>query len=112
MSGKEIKLLLVVPITNQEDLNFVVEAEEWHTVQDIFKKTGTSFLRDWNGNYVIDLDEIPWKATPEELNALEIIEGKVITITESKYRISTPKKLYKDKQSVYVIETDVTDLFN
>ncbi len=112
MSGKEIKLLLVVPITNQEDLNFVVEAEEWHTVQDIFKKTGTSFLRDWNGNYVIDLDEIPWKATLEELNALEIIEGKVITITESKYRISTPKKLYKDKQSVYVIETDVTDLFN
>ena len=112
MSGKEIKLLLVVPITNQEDLNFVVEAEEWHTVQDIFKKTGTSFLRDWNGNFVIDLDEIPWKATPEELNALEIIEGKVITITESKYRISTPKKLYKDKQSVYVIETDVTDLFN
>ncbi|MGC8659934.1 MAG: hypothetical protein ACP5U1_12755 [Desulfomonilaceae bacterium] len=111
MSRKEIKLLLVVPITNQDDLNFVVEAEEWHTVQDIFKKTGTSFLRDWNGNYVVDLDEIPWKATSEELNSLEIIEGKVITITESKYKISSPKKLYRDKQSVYVLETDVADLF-
>ena len=112
MSRKEIKLLLVVPISNQDDLHFVVEGEGWHTVQDIFKKTGTSFLHDWNGNYVVDLDEIPWKATPEELDSLEIIEGKVVAVTESKYRITGPKKLYKDKRSVYVLEADVTDLFS
>ena len=112
MSQKEIKLLLVVPIATQEDLNFVVEAEEWHTVQDIFKKTGTSFLRDWNGNYVVDLDEIPWKATSEELQSLKVIAGKVIAVIESQYKISTSKKLYKDKESVYVLEADVTDLFN
>ncbi len=112
MSQKEIKLLLVVPIATQEDLKFVVEAEEWHTVQDVFKKTGTSFLRDWNGNYVLDLDEIPWKATPEEIHSLKVIEGKVIAVSESQYKISAPKKLYKDKESVYVLETDVADLFN
>lgn len=112
MSQKEIKLLLVVPIATQEDLNFVVEAEEWHTVQDIFKKTGTSFLRDWSGNYVLDLDEIPWKATPEEIQSLKVIEGKVIAVSASQYKISTPKKLYKDKESVYALETDVSDLFN
>ncbi|MCX5874575.1 MAG: hypothetical protein NTY51_15260 [Deltaproteobacteria bacterium] len=111
MSQKETKLLLVVPIRSQEDLQFVVEAEEWHTVKDVFKKTGTSFLRDWNGNYVLDLDEIPWKATQEELQVLEIIEGRVIAITESEYKISTLKKLYKDKESFYVLENDVTDLF-
>lgn len=111
MSEKEIKLLLVVPIGSQEDLTFVVEAEEWHTVQDIFKKTGTSFLRDWNGNYVVDLDEIPWKATPEEVGSLKVIEGKVIAVNESKYKISQPKKLYKDKESFYVLESDVVDLF-
>ncbi|MGC8603325.1 MAG: hypothetical protein ACP5VS_06535 [Desulfomonilaceae bacterium] len=111
MTQKEIKLLLVVPISRQEDLDFVVEAEEWHTVQDIFKKTGTSFLRDWNGNYVLDLDEIPWKATNEELHSLKVIEGKVITIIESKYNISKAVKLFKDKGSIYVMETDVADLF-
>jgi hypothetical protein len=111
MSEKEIKLLLVVPIGSQEDLQFVVEAEEWHTVQDVFKKTGTSFLHDWNGNYVLDLDEIPWKATPEEVGSLKVIKGKVIAVNESKYKISQPKKLYKDKESVYVLESDVVDLF-
>jgi len=88
--------------------------EVWYVPknQDIFKKKGTSFLRDWNGNYVLDLDEIPWKATPEELHSLKVIEGKVIAVSESQYNISGPNKLYKDKESVYVLETDVTDLFN
>ncbi len=112
MSQNEIKLLLVVYISSQDDLQFVVEAEEWHTVQDIFKKTGTSFLRDWNGNYVLDLDEIPWKASPEELNSLKIVEGRVIAVIGSKYKISESTKLYKDKGSVYAIENDVKDLFS
>ena len=112
MSRKEIKLLLVVPINSQQDLQFVVEAEEWHLVQDIFKKTGTSFLRDWNGNYVLDLDEIPWRASPEELEALQIIEGRVIAVIGSKYGISEIIRLYKDKESVYALENDVKDLLN
>ncbi|MFH0959730.1 MAG: hypothetical protein V1897_13610 [Pseudomonadota bacterium] len=112
MSRNEIKLLLVVPITNQDDLQFVVEAEEWHTVQDIFKKTGTSFLRDWNGNYVLDLDEIPWKASPEELDSLKIVEGRVIAVIGSKYRISQNTNLFKDKNSIYALEKDVNHLLS
>jgi hypothetical protein len=112
MSRNEIKLLLVVPISSHDDLQFVVEAEEWHTVQDIFKKTGTSFLRDWNGNYVLDLDEIPWKASSEELNSLQIVEGRVIAVIGSEYKISQQTKLYKDKESIYALENDVKDLFS
>jgi hypothetical protein len=103
------KLLLVIPIRVQEDLSPVVESEGWHTAKDLFKKTSTSYNTHWNGNYVLDQDEIPWKATPEEVDALEKIKGRVVVLNEAKYNITDKVILYADKDgSVYVVEDDVT----
>lgn len=103
------KLLLVIPIRVQDDLAPVLESEGWHTVKDLFKKTSTSYNTHWNGNYVLDQDEIPWKATREEVDALEKIKGCVVVLNEAKYHITERVTLYTDKDgSVYVVEEDVT----
>jgi hypothetical protein len=105
------KLLLVIPIRVQDDLSPVLESEGWHTTKDLFKKTSTSYNSHWNGNYVLDQDEIPWKATPEEVDALERIKGRVVVLNEAKYSITDKVTLYTDKDgSVYVVEDDVTVL--
>jgi hypothetical protein len=106
------KLLLVLPVHSQEDLLPVVESEEWHTVKDLFRKTGTSYNADWNGNYVLDQDEIPWKATDEELNALGKSKGRVVVILDGKYNLSEKIDLYTDSDgSVYASEEDLEAFF-
>ncbi len=82
------KLLLVIPIRTQEDLLPVVESEGWHTVKDLYRKTSTSYNTHWNGNYVLDQDEIPWKATREELDSLQKLKGRVVVLSGTKYNIS------------------------
>jgi hypothetical protein len=102
------KLLLVIPVRDQEDLMPVVQSEGWYTVKDLFKKTDTSYNVHWNGNYVLDQDEIPWKASSEELASLEKIQGRVIVLSEGKYAITETVPLYSDRDgSVYVVEQDV-----
>jgi len=106
------KLLLVIPVRTQEDLLPVVESEGWHTVKDLFKKTDTSYNTNWNGNYVLDQDEIPWKATEEELNALHMSKGRVVVLMDGKYNISEKIDLYNDSDgSVYVLEGNVESFF-
>jgi hypothetical protein len=108
MPEKIRKLLLVIPIRIQDDLAPVVESEGWHTIKDLFKKTGTSYNTHWNGNYVLDQDEIPWKATPEEIDLLERIDGKVVVLNGTKYNVSEALMLFKDTDdSVYVLEDDI-----
>ncbi|MBI4962829.1 MAG: hypothetical protein HY913_06095 [Desulfomonile tiedjei] len=105
------KLLLVIPIRAQEDLMPVVESEGWHTTKDLFKKTGTSYNTHWNGNYVLDQDEIPWKATQAETEALEKSKGRVVVLSEAKYNITDKISLYTDRDgSVYAVEDDLTEL--
>jgi hypothetical protein len=105
------KLLLVIPIREQEDLLPVVESEGWHTTKDLFRKTGTSYNTHWNGNYVLDQDEIPWKATREEIQALEKSKGRVVVLQEAKYGITDKINLYTDKDgSVYALEDNLQDL--
>jgi hypothetical protein len=105
------KLLLVIPIGDQEDLLPVVNSEGWHTVKDLFKKTSTSFNVHWNGNHVLDQDEIPWKVTPEELASLVKSEGRVVVLSDGKYAISENIPLYTDRDgSVYVLEDAVEEL--
>ena len=110
MPEKVKKLLLVIPVRLQEDLLSVVESEGWHTVQDLFKKTATSFNMHWNGNYVLDQDEIPWKASLEEINSLEVTKGHVIVLDDGKYRITEKISLFNDKDSVYALEDDIAHL--
>jgi hypothetical protein len=111
MSESTTKLLLVIPIRVQEDLDAVVQSEDWHTVKDLFKKTGTSYNTHWNGNYVLDQDEIPWKVSPEEIAALTESEGRVIVVSEGKYGITGSIPLYSDRDgSVYVLEKDVEEM--
>lgn len=106
------KLLLVIPVRSQEDLLPVVESEGWHTVKDIFKKTDTSYNTNWNGNYVLDQDEIPWKAAEEELSALHKSTGRVVVLVDGKYNISDTIDLYNDSDgSVYVLEENVEKFF-
>ncbi len=104
------KLLLVIPVILQEDLLSVVESEGWYTLQDLFKKTATSFNLHWNGNYVLDQDEIPWKASLEEINSLEVIKGSVIVLNDGKYNITERINLFKDKDTVYAFEDDLAYL--
>jgi len=107
------KLLLVIPIRTQEDLLPVVESEGWHTVKDLFRKTSTSYNTHWNGNYVLDQDEIPWKATREELDALQKLKGRVVVLSGIKYNISEKIGLYSDTDgSVYVQEEDLEEFFS
>ncbi|MGD9817572.1 MAG: hypothetical protein AB7V04_02620 [Desulfomonilaceae bacterium] len=110
MAEKIKRLLLVIPVSVQEDLLAVVESEGWHTVQDLFKKTATSYNLHWNGNYVLDQDEIPWKASLEEINSLEMIKGRVIVLDDGKYQITEKISLFKDKDSVYALEDDLAYL--
>ncbi len=106
------KLLLVIPVRSQEDLLPVVESEGWHTVKDLFRKTDTSYNTNWNGNYVLDQDEIPWKATEEELSALHKSTGRVVVLVDGKYNISDKTNLYNDSDgSVYVLEENVEKFF-
>lgn len=105
------KLLLVIPIGEQDDLLPVVNSEGWHTVKDLFKKTSTSFNVHWNGNYVLDQDEIPWKVSTEEIEALEQSGGRVVVVSDGKYTISDDIPLYTDRDgSVYVLEEAIEDL--
>lgn len=111
MKEAEKKLLLVIPVRVQQDLLPVVESEGWHTIADLFKKTSTSYNTHWNGNYVLDQDEIPWKASKEELKSLEKSKGLVVVLSEGKYNISDSVTLYTDKDgSVYVLEDDISSL--
>jgi len=113
MKDPEKKLLLVIPVRIQDDLLPVVESEGWHTLRDLFKKTDTSYNTHWNGNYVLDQDEIPWKATKEELKALDKSKGQVVVISGGKYNISSSVTLYTDKDgSVYVLEDDLGNLLD
>ncbi len=112
MSEKFRKLLLVIPVRFQEDLLSVVESEGWHTIQDLFKKTATSYNLHWNGNFVLDQDEIPWKATKEEINSLEVSKGRVIVLNDGKYNITEKINLYNDKDSVYALEDDLEDMLD
>ncbi len=113
MKDPEKKLLLVIPVRVQDDLLPVVESEGWHTVRDLFKKTDTSYNTHWNGNYVLDQDEIPWKAGKEELKALERSKGQVVVLSGGKYNISGSVTLYTDKDgSVYVLEEDLGTLLD
>ena len=106
------KLLLVIPIRKPEYLMPVVVSEGWHTTRDLFKKTDTSYNTHWNGNYVLDQDEIPWKASAEEVDSLKQSSGRVIVVLESKYHISDSITLYTDKDgSIYVGEEDVQSFF-
>ncbi len=105
------KLLLVIPIKLQEDLEPVVESEGWHTIKDLFTKTGTSYNTHWNGNYVLDQDEIPWKATQEEISSLQPTKGKVVVLNGADYSISDKLTLLTDTDgSVYVFEDDIQSL--
>ncbi len=82
MAEKVKKLLLVIPVRLEKDLMSVVESEGWHTLQDLYKKTATSYNMHWNGNYVLDQDEIPWKASLEEINSLEMTKGRVVVLDD------------------------------
>lgn len=107
MAEKVKKLLLVIPVRLEKDLMSVVESEGWHTLQDLYKKTATSYNMHWNGNYVLDQDEIPWKASLEEINSLEMTKGRVIVLDDGKYHITDKITLLNDKDSVYALEDDL-----
>jgi hypothetical protein len=112
MNALSKKLLLVIPIRDQEDLMPVVNSEGWYTLADLFKKTSTSYNSHWNGNYVLDQDEIPWKVTPEELASLQESSGQVVAIIDAKYHISERIPLYTDRDgSVYALEEHVAHFF-
>ncbi|MDQ1238470.1 MAG: hypothetical protein QG577_655 [Thermodesulfobacteriota bacterium] len=106
------KLLLVLPLRQETDLPAVAEAEGWQDMNEFFKKTRTSYATHWHGNYVLDQDEIPWKASKEEIAALERVRGRVIVLAGWKYNISDTLTLYVDKDgSVYAVEDDVESFF-
>ena len=105
------KLLLLIHIKDPDDLLPVVESEGWYTTKDLFKKTGTSYNLDWNGKYVLDQDEIPWKVTDEELNSLGTSQGSVVVISDGKYHLSEEIRLFTDTDgSVYAMEGDLEHL--
>jgi len=107
------KLLLVIPIRLEDDLIPVVESEGRHTVKDLLRKTNTSYNSDWNGNYVVDQDEIPWKATKQELDSLEKSKGRVVVLSGPKYHISEKITLFTDRDgSAYVYENDLEGFFD
>ncbi|MEW6138652.1 MAG: hypothetical protein AB1733_10505 [Thermodesulfobacteriota bacterium] len=112
MSNQSVKkLLLLIHVEAQDHLLPVVESEGWHTVKDLFKKTGTSYNQHWNGKYVLDQDEIPWKVTDAELTELKELRGQVVVLSDGKYFISDEIPLYQDKDgSTYAMETDLEPL--
>lgn len=112
MTDDSNKLLLLFRVENQDDLLPVVEAEGWYTAQDLFRKTRTMYNRDWNGKFVLDQDERPWRADDEELASLKKMSGQVIVLSEGQYHISDDVPLYKDTDgSMYVMEKDVLGFF-
>lgn len=113
MAQPQKKLLLVIPIGVQDDLLSVVESEGWYTMADLFRKTRTSYNRDWNGKNVLDQDEIPWKVSDEELTSLTQAKGDVVVISDGKYRLGEHLTLYRDTDgSTYVMEEDLQGLFD
>jgi hypothetical protein len=105
------KLLLLIYIEAQDDLLPVVESEGWHTTKDLFRKTGTSYNQHWNGQYVLDQDEIPWKASDDELEKLTAFKGRVVVVSDGKYLISEEITLYQDTDgSAYALESDIEPL--
>ena len=105
------KLLLVIPVRTQEDLLPVVESEGWHTVKDLFKN-GHFLQYQLERKLRPGPDEIPWKATEEELKALNKARGRVVVIMDGKYNISEKIDLYTDSDgSVYVLEGNVERFF-
>jgi|UniRef100_A0A7C4ARQ0 hypothetical protein len=107
------KLLLVLPLRQEADLIAVAEAEGWQDIDEFFKQTHTAFETHWESNYVVDQDEIPWKATKEEIGSLERLKGRVIVLNGPRYMISDVLTLYADKDgSVYVVEEDLEGFFN
>jgi len=112
MAETQKKLLLVIPIEAQDDLIPVVESEGWHTVKDLFKKTSTSFNLDWNGKYVLDQDEIPWKVSDSDLGSLKRTSGHVVVLSGAKYNVTEKVALFADTDgSVYVLEKDLEGFF-
>jgi hypothetical protein len=113
MSNKEEKLLLVIYIHEQEDLAPIISAEGWYTVKDLLRKTDTSYNTDWNGKFVIDLDETPWKATQNEMDSLGRTTGSVVCIADGDYRKLDKVTIFLDKDgSAYVREGDVGELID
>jgi hypothetical protein len=107
------KLLLVIPIRDQDDLAPVVESEGWHTVKDLFRKTSTSYNTHWNGKFVLDQDEVPWKASDSEIQELSGTSGEVVVIVDAKYQISDKINLFADRDgSVYALESDLAHLLD
>ncbi len=105
------KLLLVIPINVLDDLQPIWESEGWNNSKDLFRKTSISYNIHWNGNYVVDQDEIPWKASREELSELKESEGCVVVLSGSEYKISEKVALYCDRDgSFYVLEDNVKSL--
>lgn len=113
MTGKQKKLLLLIHVEKPEDLMPVVQSENWFTLKDLFHKTQTTFNRDWNGNYVVDQDEIPWQVSEQELGSLELTQGRVIVLYGGTFFITEPLTLYRDRDgSTYVMEEDVEKFFS
>jgi len=105
------KLLLLIYVEAQDDLLAVVESEGWNTTKDLFRKTGTSYNQHWNGKYVLDQDEIPWKASDAELEELTQFKGRVVVLSDGKYLISDEITLYQDTDgSAYALESDIEPL--
>lgn len=112
MAETQKKLLLVIPVETQDDLIPVVESEGWHTVRDLFKKTGTSYNLDWNGKYVLDQDEIPWKVSDADLDSLKRSSGQVVVLSGATYTVTEKVTLFADTDgSVYVLEKDLEGFF-
>ena len=59
---------------------------------------------------MLDQDEIPWKASIEEINSLEVIKGCVIVLNDGKYQITDKINLFNDKDSFYALEDDLASL--
>jgi hypothetical protein len=112
MTESPKKLLLLIYMEKPDDLMPVVQSENWYTLKDLFNKTQTTFNKDWNGNYVLDQDEVPWKVSDEELASLEKTQGRVIVISDGKYYITGELMLYRDRDgSTYVMEGNVEKYF-
>ena len=72
---------------------------------------GIRRLAHWNGKYVLDQDEIPWKASDEELESLTTVTDRVVVLSDGKYLVSDEITLYKDTDgSTYALERDIETL--
>lgn len=113
MSPSSRKLLALITIEAHEDLLPVAQAEDWHTVIDLLRKTRTSFNTHWNGKHVLDLDDTPWVAGDEDLAALTHTQGDVVILFDSKYHMRENVPLYLDTDgSFYVLEDDIKELLS